>query len=341
MERSQGADQRSKRALQEEIGFTLMRQVRGICKLCGSDDWLKSSHIIPDFVTRWMTQTGTGYLRVSGNPNIRRQGGIRQNLLCEECEQRFSKAEDWFKRKVFTPYIDIGKLDLKYDCTLAYFIISLLWRLLFETEREHFAPHEHLFEHFEREWREYLLGRSALLSTGRLYMYATDIVASSAAELPPGWNLYFTRAIDGSPLTNDLICVMYAKLPRFIFLAELLYPANGPEFITNSVVHPNGGTFRTGDVVMLAQLGHLLIDRVRLLTDMYSKLSQRQRQRINDRTFTKDERDRIAKSDYSRARMADDVPQVIHIPKARKIGRNELCPCGSAKKFKKCHGREA
>ncbi|MGO9807972.1 MAG: SEC-C metal-binding domain-containing protein [Rhodomicrobium sp.] len=24
---------------------------------------------------------------------------------------------------------------------------------------------------------------------------------------------------------------------------------------------------------------------------------------------------------------------------SRKTGRNELCPCGSGRKFKKCHGR--
>jgi preprotein translocase subunit SecA len=25
-------------------------------------------------------------------------------------------------------------------------------------------------------------------------------------------------------------------------------------------------------------------------------------------------------------------------PKTEKVGRNDLCPCGSGKKFKKCHG---
>jgi preprotein translocase subunit SecA len=26
---------------------------------------------------------------------------------------------------------------------------------------------------------------------------------------------------------------------------------------------------------------------------------------------------------------------------APKIGRNDLCPCGSGKKYKNCHGKEA
>ncbi len=29
------------------------------------------------------------------------------------------------------------------------------------------------------------------------------------------------------------------------------------------------------------------------------------------------------------------------VNKAAKVGRNELCPCGSGKKYKKCHGAAA
>ncbi|MGE3844821.1 MAG: SEC-C metal-binding domain-containing protein, partial [Vicinamibacterales bacterium] len=36
-------------------------------------------------------------------------------------------------------------------------------------------------------------------------------------------------------------------------------------------------------------------------------------------------------------RPAPPKPSVRHYGKG-KVGRNELCPCGSTKKFKKCHG---
>jgi preprotein translocase subunit SecA len=36
---------------------------------------------------------------------------------------------------------------------------------------------------------------------------------------------------------------------------------------------------------------------------------------------------------------ADGQPQTVN--KAAKVGRNELCPCGSGKKYKKCHGANA
>jgi preprotein translocase subunit SecA len=31
-----------------------------------------------------------------------------------------------------------------------------------------------------------------------------------------------------------------------------------------------------------------------------------------------------------------DEREEVKVPK---VGRNELCPCGSGKKYKKCHGR--
>ncbi|MEK7540115.1 MAG: SEC-C metal-binding domain-containing protein [Patescibacteria group bacterium] len=33
--------------------------------------------------------------------------------------------------------------------------------------------------------------------------------------------------------------------------------------------------------------------------------------------------------------IASQAPQASNEPK---VGRNDLCPCGSGKKFKKCHG---
>ena len=34
----------------------------------------------------------------------------------------------------------------------------------------------------------------------------------------------------------------------------------------------------------------------------------------------------------------DDEPQEPYVRTAPKVGRNDPCPCGSGKKFKKCHG---
>lgn len=36
---------------------------------------------------------------------------------------------------------------------------------------------------------------------------------------------------------------------------------------------------------------------------------------------------------------ADDAESVRSVPMAPKIGRNDVCPCGSGKKYKHCHGK--
>jgi len=49
---------------------------------------------------------------------------------------------------------------------------------------------------------------------------------------------------------------------------------------------------------------------------------------------------REEKSDVSSS-SSEKQPEEKHIQQVRvtpKVGRNELCPCGSGKKFKNCHG---
>ena len=36
---------------------------------------------------------------------------------------------------------------------------------------------------------------------------------------------------------------------------------------------------------------------------------------------------------------AGEAPKQQQIINDNKIGRNDLCPCGSGKKYKKCHGQ--
>jgi preprotein translocase subunit SecA len=40
------------------------------------------------------------------------------------------------------------------------------------------------------------------------------------------------------------------------------------------------------------------------------------------------------------ARSGGDASQPAQRRAGEKVGRNDLCPCGSGKKYKKCHGAE-
>ncbi len=43
--------------------------------------------------------------------------------------------------------------------------------------------------------------------------------------------------------------------------------------------------------------------------------------------------------DHMRFKMLKELSEIAPIAKEQKVGRNELCPCGSGKKYKKCCGR--
>lgn len=58
---------------------------------------------------------------------------------------------------------------------------------------------------------------------------------------------------------------------------------------------------------------------------------------VEIRTREDVEREQVAKE--TGTNQDDSLPAKPVIKKERKIGRNELCPCGSGKKYKNCHGR--
>ena len=44
------------------------------------------------------------------------------------------------------------------------------------------------------------------------------------------------------------------------------------------------------------------------------------------------------KNSYSQSSQTDEH-QAPYVREGKKVGRNDPCPCGSGKKFKKCHGQ--
>ena len=104
------------------------------CKLCGEESELLISHIIPKFVFRWMRETGGKYFRAPINPNVRKQDGFKQKLLCKKCEANLSISEKWFSENVFKPYLETHNNVVKYTPDMSRFIISVLCRILLTSE---------------------------------------------------------------------------------------------------------------------------------------------------------------------------------------------------------------
>lgn len=120
------------------------------CALCKSDKRLNESHIIPQFVfDRIKDNSPTGFLRGGiSQVNLRRQDGDKPKILCNDCEQRFSKAEKDFAENVFVPYHESGTTSFTYGPWLSYFISSVNWRTL-HLDNIHF--------HSKKEWPDSVL----------------------------------------------------------------------------------------------------------------------------------------------------------------------------------------
>jgi hypothetical protein len=86
---------------------------RGKCALCDKEADLRVSHIIPRFVSIWLKRTSaTGFLRGVKNPEQRMQDLPKFPFLCGDCEQNFSKLENYFAKNIFYPVLNEKKKKL-------------------------------------------------------------------------------------------------------------------------------------------------------------------------------------------------------------------------------------
>ena len=132
------------------------------CALCGRTGAIRQSHIMPKFVPRWIKRTSaTGYMVRPDDGARRVQDAIKVRLLCDDCEELFSKSEKYFAEKIFYPFHDRGVRSFDYDENLGLFAASLSWRALRASYDEAarglpgFAP---AINEAEARWRGFLLG---------------------------------------------------------------------------------------------------------------------------------------------------------------------------------------
>jgi hypothetical protein len=190
------------------------------CSLCKKYTKLKNSHIIPNFIHNWQKETSfTGNVRSSENINKVNQGGFKDYLLCQECEQHFSKLETYFSKNFFYPFINESLLNT-YNITLSKFAISLAWRVLIKYKKNN------LFNEFEDStikkineyeiiWREYLLSDTNEIPKNinhNIYFLYENLYPH------PFFNRYI-RTVEANFMSDsEGGSYFYIKLPYFTFL---------------------------------------------------------------------------------------------------------------------------
>jgi hypothetical protein len=108
------------------------------CSLCGNDRELRKSHIIPEWVYTDLYDENHRFHRLtSTNKKVKpfEQKGLREKLLCEDCEQRFSRFENYARRILKDgENISVHKYQDKIKITginyshFKLFQLSILWR---------------------------------------------------------------------------------------------------------------------------------------------------------------------------------------------------------------------
>jgi hypothetical protein len=306
-----------------------------ICKLCRTKEAIKQSHVIPKFVIKWLKETGSDYFRRPVVPNIKYQDLFKMSLLCEDCENIFSKYENYFSAQIFHPYLEVQPNQLSYCDKLHYFLVSILWRILV-INLDQDSPSIKVFDNklklVEKEWRNYLLSQQKTIEKD-IHLFITDILSNFKVPVKK-FNLYMARGIDATIAVSRNDCLIYGKFARFCIFCYIT-PYDSSKWINTKIINGDG-IISIPQKILDGRIGEFLVNRVRQVMSAYHQgLSERQREKIVK--HQKNILPKIIESDMGRALFMDSFSSVdkLFFPKS-KIGRNENCHCGSGIKYKKC-----
>ena len=196
------------------------------CKLCGKYSKLIDGHIVPKFVIDYIKKTSvTGYLREGKNIKIRRQDIKRLRLLCNDCEQLFSKREKLFSENIFKRFHDEEMRRFSYEDWLRYFIISLCWRISID-KVEGFEKTHPALGNFVRQaidnWTPYLLEKTKNPGDYQYNMFMTDIISISDSSIGAiRLNWYLLRTCDATIVFSKKEVEICCRIPGFLFFSHV------------------------------------------------------------------------------------------------------------------------
>lgn len=102
------------------------------CALCGSDNGLRESHIIPKLVYKRIKSQPKSRFRVLGDPKQIMNDGDKVHMLCSECELFMSKYETFFANNFFDDYLKGNEIKCLNDKRLIDLITIINWRVIYD-----------------------------------------------------------------------------------------------------------------------------------------------------------------------------------------------------------------
>ncbi|WP_152422550.1 hypothetical protein [Natrinema pallidum] len=251
------------------------------CALCKQEKELMDSHIIPNFVIRWLKKSAaTPFLRTAENPDTRIQD-YKEPMLCHDCEQIFSDWEGKFAGGVFYPHIRNQQEKFEYDSWLKKFIISISWRIL-EADRTSLDmlddDSKKTVDQVKEEWRDLLIGNSTLTEEERdHHIFFLGDMESPAEDVPDKWEFYSDRGIDATIVDFEGKIHLYFKFPQMLFVS-CISPSSIDGFRGTKV--SDEGSVEVPQEILNKDWGTFLFNRADLIT---TDLSDDESEKIIDR----------------------------------------------------------
>ena len=253
----------------------------GKCRSCESNSKLSESHIIPKFVYKWLkTDTDGGVLRFGDNPSKPRQDGIKDNLLCQKCENLFNTWETPTSAKVFHPLVRDQMLQIPYEDWFLKFCVSVSWRILMiHIEKKMLPPLSVTqFEHLKKAfviWREFLFGRGSHPKKFEQHFLPLGLIKDSGSiSLPQNINRYIFMAVDMDVIADGDEIYTYAKLGPLLFIGVIC--TKDRKRWVNTKVHVQRGTIGAKRYTIPISVLNTIKLRAKWTLDNHDQMTEKQ-----------------------------------------------------------------
>jgi hypothetical protein len=261
--------------------------IYGKCGLCDQNKQLQQSHLIPAFAIRWLKKSSaTGFIRASPHINKRSQDGLKEYLLCLDCESLFSRWETVVANQIFHPLVRRQAHVFKYEPWLLKFATSVSWRVFSwyrNVDPTEYPPEsQRLMGKAISTWKEFLLDRVRDTDPFDQHVLLFDTIESSQniSGLPSNMNRYLVRTLDVNlALSNEEPAFVYAKIGRLAILGFIncRYPMHWKGTKITS-----GTGIIGGDVAVPEGFLNYLTERATKVAREYKGLSERQQSVIEE-----------------------------------------------------------
>jgi len=283
--------------------------VRGNCALCTNDTELQLSHIIPKFVFSWFKESAPSAIRSIAEPNKRVQDGLKQDLLCTDCEQLFGGWEKIFSECIFSPLHEgkAPKTPIRYGPWALKFAVSVSWRVLTYFCRIGDLSH---YSEIQRDmaqtalsvWRSFLLDELSNPAEFEQHLLPVDAIGSySGLEISAFLNRYLLRSIHMDVICSNKSAYVYTKMGH-ILLFGLIQEKN-PKRWKGTKIHVNNGAIMPRTYRLPQSMADYLNEKADESAKSLASTSPRQ-QRIIQKSIL-DNAEKFADSEIFRATQFD------------------------------------